>query len=88
MLGMVKTKKKHPETEFSIKRYLVDESLTIAIGFVSMVAVVLMMPEVDEIIMPGHENKIRVGAFLGGYLNYSLIRHITNTVVPKKFVEK
>lgn len=87
VLGIIKTKQKHPRKKFSLKIYLKDEVFAILVSAISAVSLILMFPDIKEIIAPEHSEKIRVISFVTGYLNYALVKGVVNTISPKKFID-
>lgn len=88
VLGMIKTKNKHVGKKFDPIRYLKDEVLTLIASVISAIAITLMLPEIGHILAPDFAEFGKVISFAGGYLNYSVINQLVNSVIPKKFIEK
>ena len=88
VLGMIKTKKKYPDKKFDPIKYLKDEILTLVASAISAIAITMMLPEVGQVLAPDYAEFGKVISFAGGYLNYSVINQLVNSVVPKKFVEQ
>ena len=88
LLGMIKTKRKYPTKVFCAGRYLKDELLTLLASAICAISFTLMLPDIGHVITPEYAEYGRVLAFVGGYLNYSIINGVVNTIVPKKFIEQ
>lgn len=85
VIGMIKTKKKHLDKEFNPLIYLKDELLTLIAAGLSMTILLLLLPDISEIMSPTYAKFEGVVSCAIGYFNYAIFSSIMNIVVSKKF---
>jgi uncharacterized membrane protein YhhN len=87
-LGVMKTKKKHAGKRFSYMKYLKDEVATLVVSVISAVILMLLLPDIGNIISPKYSQYVKVLYVMAGFLNYTLLAFVINFVSPKKFIEE
>ena len=88
LMGMIKTKKGHPDKVFSVKQYLKDDILIIVAAGVSALILFLTMAEWMPILDPKYDGLTKLFAAVVGFSGYGFWKMIMDTIIPKKYVEK
>lgn len=79
ILGMMKTKRKHPDIKFDPLIYLKDEILTLVLSALSAITIMLLRDDIGDVIMTE-----KVFSFCAGFFNYAIIDRLVNIWYPKK----
>lgn len=88
VMGMIKTKRKHSDKLFDPLVYLKDEILTFIASAISVVILLLLLPELGELLSPKYMKLERAVAVLCGFFNYALLNFVFNILLPKKFKQQ
>lgn len=88
ILGIMKTQNKHKGKEFSYSVYLKDEILTIIASAITVVILMIGLPEIADKVFPVYLDGDLIPSAIIGFSAYTIWDKIMNITKPKKFIEK
>lgn len=88
VLGMIKTKQKHSDKKFSPVQYLKDEMLTLVASAVSVIILIVILPEISLLLSPNYAGYSGLISAIIGFSGYTIFDKIVQMILPKKFQEK